>query len=132
MRREADWLRQAEADLKAAEDLRATSNFAHACFMSQQAAEKALKAILERFGEDTFGHSVDELLSRVEEHVSATEEVRRACVKLDKFYIPTRYPTAFPSGAPSDHYHDFEAEEAVGDAKKVLSFARKVVQPTEG
>ena len=129
VRREMDWLRQAEADLKAARDLKATSNFAHACFMSQQAAKKALKAALERLGEDTFGHDLDDLLGRVERHVSAPEGVRRACAKLNKFYIPTRYPNAFPSGAPSDHFHEFEAEEAIRDANCVLSFARGIVLP---
>lgn len=132
MRREADWLRQAEADLKAAGDLKATSNFAHACFMSQQAAEKALKAVLEHFNEDAFGHDLDGLLHRVERHVAVPEEVRRACVKLNKLYIPARYPNAFPSGAPADHFHDFEAEEAVRDAQKVVSFARKTILPAGG
>ncbi len=43
---EADrWLRDALEDLQVAEDLLKLSHYAASCFHSQQAAEKALKAL---------------------------------------------------------------------------------------
>ena len=51
MRPEAQpWLRQAEADLHAAEDSLTTCHYEWACFQAQQSAEKALKAFLHERG----------------------------------------------------------------------------------
>jgi len=43
---------------------------------------------------------------------------------LDKFYIPTRYPNGFDSGAPTDYYTRREAEEAVRMAEEIIEFSR--------
>ena len=40
------WFQQAQADLAVVRTLRTAGHYAAACFHSQQAAEKALKAIL--------------------------------------------------------------------------------------
>lgn len=40
------WLKQAEADLKAARDNLEDANYEWSCFQAQQSAEKALKAFL--------------------------------------------------------------------------------------
>lgn len=40
------WLKQAEADLKAAKDSLEDRNYEWSCFQSQQSGEKALKACL--------------------------------------------------------------------------------------
>ncbi|HIE52718.1 MAG TPA: HEPN domain-containing protein [Armatimonadetes bacterium] len=124
MTREADWMRQAEADLKAARDLFATDNYAHACFFCQQAAEKALKALLERQRLSPFGHDLESLLEEVRNFFGVSTETEQACIRLNKFYIPPRYVNAFPTGAPVNHYHDFEAQQALADAQEVLSFVR--------
>ena len=39
------WLTTAEEDLRAAHSLHDSKNFSHACFMAQQSAEKAIKAL---------------------------------------------------------------------------------------
>lgn len=46
MRRHEDWLKQAYSDLQAAEDSAGSDHHEWACFQAQQAAEKALKALL--------------------------------------------------------------------------------------
>lgn len=48
MRRYKDWLRQAKADLKAAEDSLKAEHYEWACFQAQQSAEKSAKAIAEK------------------------------------------------------------------------------------
>lgn len=41
---------------------------------------------------------------------------------LDKFYIPTRYPNGFDSGAPTDYYTQAEAQAAITKAEAILGF----------
>ncbi|MDW8074117.1 MAG: HEPN domain-containing protein, partial [Nitrososphaerota archaeon] len=76
MRRAADWMRQAEADLKAAKGLLNTGNYAWSCFASHQAAEKALKAVLEHFGHPRTGNDLVELVNEVDKLTPAPREVK--------------------------------------------------------
>jgi len=56
------WFRQAQADLAVVRTLRGAGHHAAACFHSQQAAEKALKALLYAQGARVvLGHSVRDL-----------------------------------------------------------------------
>ncbi len=126
MRRVRDWIVQALADLKAAQDLMASSNYAWACFASHQAAEKALKAVLEHFGTPSTGHNLLELLDEVSAHVGIPEELREDCKTLNRYYIPTRYPNAFPSGAPAEMYDEKDARDACLRAERVVRFAQSV------
>ena len=62
------WLAQAENDLAFAALASREGYFAQACFNSQQAAEKALKAFLySRGAEQVFGHSVADLAAECAE-----------------------------------------------------------------
>lgn len=52
----------------------------------------------------------------------------RASKKLDRSYIPTRYPNSLPGGIPSRYYDDpKEAEEAMRLAKNVLELVEKQI-----
>jgi len=53
-----DWLRQAEADLAHARNAREDEDHEWACFAAQQAAEKALKAVVQARGGEPRGHSL--------------------------------------------------------------------------
>jgi HEPN domain-containing protein/predicted nucleotidyltransferase len=65
MRRPQDWLRQAELDLQAATDLRDPGH-EWACFLAQQAGEKAVKSAHERTGAEAWGQSVAGLLEELD------------------------------------------------------------------
>jgi len=93
-------MEQAWEDLRAAEDLLSTGHYAWCCFLCQQAAEKALKAVLEHLRTPAPGHNLLKLLSQIAELETVSETVQRACTVLNRYYIPTRYPSAFPNGAP--------------------------------
>lgn len=56
--RSGDWYRQARRDLDSARAQRAAEFFEWACFISQQASEKALKAALQKLGGEAWGHSI--------------------------------------------------------------------------
>jgi HEPN domain-containing protein len=63
------WFQQAQADMAVVRTLRSAGHHAAACFHSQQAAEKALKAVLFAHGARiVLGHSVQELIRQCETH----------------------------------------------------------------
>lgn len=117
-----DWFRQAKRDLNHAKHALEDGDYEWACFATQQAAEKSIKAVYQKIGADAWGHAVSILLANLPEgfrpEVSLIEEAK----ELDKFYIPPRYPNAHPSGIPSDYYTKQEAERAIDYAERILSF----------
>jgi HEPN domain-containing protein len=94
MDRSNDWLAQARGEQEAARHLLAGGHWAWSCFTSQQAAEKALKGALERFRAGRAGHNLNELRQALEIHTPVPVPVQEACARLNRFYIPTRYPDA--------------------------------------
>lgn len=131
--RHADWLRQADADLRHARGARAgASSHEWACFAAQQAAERALKAVLLSRGADAWGHTLTALLGVV----TTADEVDPALIDyaktLDKHYIPTRYPNGFDSGAPMDFYTRKDADDAIACAARLIRFARDQVEQRSG
>lgn len=121
MRRTQDWLRQAEADLAAANSSRKSGHLEWACFIAQQAAEKAVKAAHQAEGTETVGHAVTELLGGLE---GVPADVIEAGKLLDRHYIPTRCPNAHVAGAPADLYTEDEADKAVESGGRVLAYVR--------
>ncbi len=123
----ARWLEQARRDLEAAESIFAQSLWWIACFQSQQAAEKAVKAFLYRSGERlVLGHSVAELVRQAMEYDARFEELRSSASMLDRFYIPTRYPDGLPGGIPAESYSQQDARQALEMAKEILTFVDAV------
>lgn len=124
------WLRQAESDLAFAA-LGAREGFpAQACFTSQQAAEKAVKAVLYLSGARFVpGHSVVELLDRAAAAVADADaaplrRLQDSARQLDQYYIPTRYPNGLPGGIPAEVFTDTQAEDAVARARSFVEAAR--------
>ena len=81
--------------------------------MWKRGAEKALKAAFQKMGAEAWGHSVVGLLKELSARVKVPPGLLEACQELDKAYVPTRYPNAFPSGSPSQYYNKKEAGCAV-------------------
>ena len=115
------WLKQAQYDLEAAKYNAEGQFYATACFSAQQSAEKALKAFLLRQGERfVTGHSVTELCERCGKHQEAFASMTSRVGKLDRFYIPTRYPNGLPGGVPAEVYDEQDATGAIALATEVL------------
>ena len=125
-----DWLDEALDDLAAAEDLYGLGRYSKACFFAQQAAGKAVKAALtKRLKRFETVHSVAELLRRLRRGgVRVPEELVESGELLDRFYIPTRYPNAWPYGAPHRHYTEEDARIALEHARRIVAFARRLVE----
>ncbi len=121
------WLKTAEEDLQAARALQQVGMYAHACFLSQQCGEKAIKAVWHLIGEDPWGHSIQRLVMQFPKPELFTERenwLQRAA-SLDKFYIPTRYPNGLPDLTPGQSYFSKDAEQAIEQAVFFLEVARE-------
>ncbi|MHA1670581.1 MAG: HEPN domain-containing protein [Promethearchaeota archaeon] len=76
-------------------------------FHSQQAAEKALKALLYFNNINGWGHSIFTLLEKYKELKKLDfNDLSRYPLNLDKHYITTRYPDALPDLAPHKVYKE--------------------------
>lgn len=105
-----DWLDQARNDLDWGHVSAKSGFHSQACFISQQVAEKALKALAYFRGADLVkGHSV----SMVCRELEINGELEEAALRLDQYYIPTRYPDAQPAGAPFQFFSAAQSNEAL-------------------
>ena len=119
--RSGDWLRQAEDDLLWARDTLQAERWAQCCFVAQQTAEKALKALaLHRGYETVRTHSITETAKALGEN----GELERMGKRLDLYYISARYPDAFPAGAPFEYFTRDQADEAVSFAESIIRIIR--------
>lgn len=125
------WLTQAKDEFEDADELRTRERFYLALFHFQQSTEKALKAYLylrAKSIEVLYTHSIDDLLQMVIE-VDSDFKKLSAAKKLDRYYIPTRYPNGLPGGVPSRYFDDpKEAKEAMQLAKAVISLAETKIR----
>ncbi len=127
MRRHEDWLKQADSDLCAAEDSASSNHYEWACFQAQQAAEKAIKALIISKGSESRIHSIKFLLSNLPENISVSDQIQNAARELDKHYIQTRYPDSFSTGIPKDFFTQDDAQRAISYARKIIEFVREKI-----
>lgn len=131
MRKEARrWLRQAEADLKAAKDSLKDRNYEWSCFQSQQSAEKVLKAFLYNLGYTSLTtHSVKILLKESAKKRYVFSDLGEAARALDTYYIPTRYPNGLDKDiAPVDYYDEEDARRCLNYATLILNVVKKYIK----
>ncbi|PIU55517.1 MAG: DNA-binding protein, partial [Deltaproteobacteria bacterium CG07_land_8_20_14_0_80_38_7] len=91
------------------------------CFIAQQSAEKALKACLYANGERyIFIHSTFELASKLVDNFPNFRDILDCARRLDRFYIPTRYPDGLPGGAPYKQFSREDFDNALNDCAKII------------
>lgn len=130
-RHEAErWLAQAVDDLEFTRWVLAEGRFFDkGCFIAQQAAEKALKAVHYLKGERlVFGHSVLELLDRLLPEHRDLGTLHEPARLLDRYYIPTRYPNGLPGGSPFQSFQRSDLESALDMAERVVAEALRIVR----
>jgi len=125
MNRWPDWWQQSMRDFTHAEHALADADYEWAAFAAQQSAEKALKALIMSIGGEPWGHSVTSLAEALPQNLPMAVETVEAANRLDKHYIPARYPNGFAEGYPGKLYTRGEAEGAIQDARKIIEFSRR-------
>ncbi|MCL6563581.1 MAG: HEPN domain-containing protein [Firmicutes bacterium] len=123
------WLAQAAVDLKTAEDNIQLHPYA-ACFFSQQAAEKAVKAFsIAESGTYPRAHDIMGALKAL----PALQDLipMQDAILLDSFYIGTRYPDAWPGGTPAERFSQEQAQEAFQRASNIVGVCAQLLAEFE-
>lgn len=122
------WFDFAAYDLKTAKWEFEGKIYTSVCYTSQQAAEKALKALILAKGKAVLKvHSLDRLISEIKQLGVAISEIENEAQELDKYYLSTRYPGQY--GGPEGLYDKVDARSAIEAAEKILAFVQKKIAP---
>jgi len=117
------WLSRAAEDLAVARLALREGHAAHACFLSQQCIEKALKAyLLAKTGLYPRTHKLVDLLTECQRIDPAFAQFLKHCLIVDQYYIPARYPDGVPGSLPGGLPGSVEANEAILAADDILQF----------
>lgn len=118
------WFQQAYYDLQATRWNIQGRFFNTACFLAQQAGEKALKSFLYYNGARRTAlltHSLFEMVREGQKYLGDLTDLLDQARDLDFHYIPSRYPNGLPSGYPHDFYTKKIADQALRSAEKIFS-----------
>lgn len=114
------WRAQSDSAARMARLAVEGEEYAWACFLSEQAAQFALKALLHGVGLDAWGHDLFQLVERAREALPEWSVDLDATARLARLYIPTRYPDASAS-APGSAYRGSDAAQAAADADSLCA-----------
>lgn len=118
-----EWLRRAKSNLTLVSQPKLEQVYwEDLCFEAQQAAEKAIKAVLVLKGiRFRFVHDIAELLTLLEQNKMPVPEVVRAAAALTDYSVEARYP------GPFEPVTENEFTEALHIAKAVVSWAESQI-----
>ncbi len=124
------WWLTAQEDLEVAKTLHQAGKFSHACFLSQQSSEKAMKALWLSIDSDPWGHSIQKLVMQFpqQDMLRDVQSWLANAAHLDKFYIPTRYPNGLPDLTPGQVYISQDSVQAIEKAGFFLEETRKLIK----
>ena len=125
------WLRQSENTLRQAKRTYEQGDaFNFACFLSEQTAQQALKAVLYLDGARFINiHSIAELIKEISKKRSEFSSLFEQGVKLDQYYLSTRYPDAVAEPAiPSEIFTKDQAKEAVSIAQGIFGVSQNLIK----
>lgn len=115
---------QAQEDLKTAEVLLESKRYYACVFFSQQAAEKAIKALyIQMKRQLPMTHNIVEL----SQNLKAPSEVVEAAQELNPDYMTTRYPNA-ANGIPARMYSEKSAKMHLGCANIVMEWVKRLLK----
>ena len=124
------WHLHAERDLGFAKlGLEIGGFYAQVCFMAQQSAEKALKALLFlRGGRLIHEDSISELLLRAADVHPRLARYQDMAIQLDQYYLISRYLGAEPGSASNELIDEAQAKEAVGQGENLILEIRNIIR----
>ena len=119
-----DWLRRAKGNLALAKQRKPREAYwEDLCFEAQQAAEKAVKAVL-RYSEIDFPktHDIGELLALLGQSRPKIPQELWKGDDLSQYAVETRYP------GPAEPVTRSEYRQAVAVAQKVVKWAENIIE----
>ena len=109
-----EWLNRARSSLAHARNRAAEVYLEDLCFCAQQAAEKAIKALMIARGiEFPYVHDLDHLLSLLAERGETIPSAIRRASELTRYATATRYPAAVRPVTETEYVEAVEQAEAV-------------------
>jgi len=115
-----EWLNRAKGNLALAKSGIAEAYLEDLCFEAQQAAEKAIKAVMIRRNiEFPYVHDLARLLSLLEAQGESFPGIVRKAEELTRYALVTRYPGFARPVSPQEH------AEAVAIAEEVIQWAEE-------
>ncbi len=104
------WIKQALNDCDWGEDSLTSGYFSQSCYIAQQVAEKALKALAYfRGAREVRSHSCTAIARELKINGNLLDKLKQ----LDQYYINARYPDALPGIAPFEAFTKEQAETAI-------------------
>ena len=126
MREESNWFEFAREDLIVAKASLEKGVYNQACFHSHQGVEKMLKGYLAAKNKDIpKTHFIGVLLKLCAQMDEKFKGLIGRCIKLDDYYIPTRYPDALPGALAESLPTKEDAEEALLILEEAIDFVKK-------
>lgn len=126
------WVTTGKGDLEAAEILRENQKHAHACFNAQQAVEKAVKGLWYFYDADPWGHSILKLIQGLDEVDAEAFSMLNKFIddarKLDRLYIPTRYPNGLPEITPDMAFGEEDSRFSIAAARKIMREVETIIK----
>ncbi len=111
-----EWMNRARSNLRRARDQTPGTYLEDLCFDAQQAAEKAIKAMLLGRGIDfPYAHDLAELTGILEADGVEIPQVVHRAARLTQYATSTRYPGLNEPVTTSDYQEAVELAEAVVD-----------------
>lgn len=121
------WRDEGDRALGAARRESSADNYNWACFLAEQGAQLAVKALLHGLGRGPWGHDLEALVAGVSDAgVAVPDEVVAAARELARHYIPARYPDAHPAASPGSRYVAADAHGALRAAEAIVAFVDRV------
>jgi HEPN domain-containing protein len=120
------WFRQADSDFAFLQKIVEGGKYDLACFLSQQVAEKTLKAFLFSQGEEIIlTHSIFKLCELASKYDPTFQNLKAEIKNLDRYYVEARYPNALEDLTPAEFFDLKDAKEAVQMAGKSFRFVKE-------
>lgn len=127
------WREEADRALESARRESAAGAHNWSCFLAEQSAQLAVKALLHGLGRGPWGHDLMRLGREASEAgVTVPSELDDAFARLSRHYIPARYPDAHPGGSAASRYRAADSAEAIADAERVLAFIDRTWKELRG
>ncbi len=73
------------------------------------------------------GHSALELLEKLVPGRLVMAQLRDDARRIDRFYIPTRYPNGLPGATPFESFTREDLQQAVAMAERIVASATAII-----